>query len=124
LIADQAKSIEQDFAQNLMYQGLSIEQYLETQKFADKDEWITKEVTPTAVKRVKAGLVLAELSKAEKIDATNEELDAHVDMYRAQYANNPEALKQFEQPEVRRDIANRLLTEKTVERLVELNTKK
>jgi len=124
LIADQAKSIEQDFAQNLMYQGLSIEQYLETQKFVDKDEWITKEVTPTAVKRVKAGLVLAELSKAEKIDATNEELDAHVDMYRAQYANNPEALKQFEQPEVRRDIANRLLTEKTVERLVELNTKK
>ncbi len=123
LIADQMKSIEQDFERNLMYQGLSIDQYIETQKFADKDEWLEKEVKPTAIKRVKAGLVLAELSKVEKIEATNAELEAHVDMYKQQYANNPEALKQFEDPEVRRDIANRLLTEKTVERLVELNRK-
>jgi DNA polymerase (family 10) len=34
-----------------------------------------------------------------------------------------EALKQFDQPEARRDIANRLLTEKTVDLLVELNKK-
>ncbi len=122
LVEDQAKSIEQDFERNLMYQGMNLDQYLETQKFKDKDEWLEKEVKPTAVKRVKAGLVLAELSKAEKIEATNEELDAHVELYKKQYGNNPEALKQFEDPEVRRDIANRLLTEKTVDRLVELNT--
>lgn len=121
LIADQAKYIEQDFERNLMYQGLSIDQYLETQGFKDKEDWLEKEVKQTAIKRVKAGLVLAELSKAEKIEATNDELDAHVDMYKKQYANNPEALKQFEDPEVRRDIANRLLTEKTVDRLIELN---
>jgi trigger factor len=92
-----------------------------TQKFKDKDEWLEKEVKPTAVKRVQAGLALAELSKVEKIDATNEELEAHIDLYRAQYAKNAEVLKQFDDPEVRRDIANRLLTEKTVDRLVELN---
>ena len=121
LIDDQSKSIEQDFERNLMYQGLTIDQYLETQKFKDKDEWTKKEITPAATKRVKAGLVLAELSKVEKIEATNAELDAHVDLYKKQYANNPDALKQFEDPEVRRDIANRLLTEKTVERLLQLN---
>jgi trigger factor len=121
LIADQAKSIEQDFERNLTYQGLSLDQYLVTQKFKDKDEWLEKEVKPTAVKRVQAGLALAELSKVEKIDATNEELEAHIDLYRAQYAKNAEVLKQFDDPEVRRDIANRLLTEKTVDRLVELN---
>lgn len=124
LIADQAKSIEQDFERNLTYQGMTIDQYLQAQKFDDKDQWIEKEVTPTAVKRVQAGLVLAELSKVEKITATDDELEAHVQMYRTQYANNAEALKQFEDPEVRRDIANRLLTEKTVELLVELNAKK
>jgi trigger factor len=123
LIDDQSKSIEQDFERNLMYQGLSIEQYLETQKFKDKDEWIKKEVTPAAIKRVKAGLLLAELSKVEKIDASSDELATHINLYRTQYANNPEALKQFEEPEVQRDIANRLLTEKTVDRLLELNTK-
>ena len=123
LIADQEKSIEQDFERNLMYQGLTIDQYLTTQKFKDKDEWLAKEVKPTAIKRVKAGLVLAELSKLEKIEATSAELDAHVELYKKQYANNTDALAQFDNPEVRRDIANRLLTEKTVDRLVDLNTK-
>jgi len=123
LIADQVKSIEQDFTNNLMYQGLSLDQYLENKGFESKQAWIDSEVKEAAEKRVKSGLVLAELSKVEKIEATTVELDAHVDKYRQQYANNAEALKQFDQPEVRRDIANRLLTEKTVDRLVELNTK-
>lgn len=123
LVADQAKSIEQDFVNNLMYQGLTIEQYLENKGFESKEKWLETEVHDVAVKRVQAGLVLAELSKVEKIEASTAELDNHVEMYKKQYANNVEALKQFEQPEVRRDIASRLLTEKTVERLVELNTK-
>lgn len=124
LVADQSKSIEQDFANNLMYQGITIDQYIENKGFKSREDWLENEVKAVATKRVQAGLVLAELSKSEKIEATTAELDAHVDMYKQQYANNAEALKQFEQPEVRRDIANRLLTEKTVDRLVELNTKK
>ena len=66
---------------------------------------------------------MAELSKQEKIEATTVELDARVESFKMQYGKNPDALKQLEQPEVRRDIANRLLTEKTVDRLVELNKK-
>ncbi len=123
LIIDQIQSIEQDFTQNLMYQGLSLDQYLENKGFESKQAWIDSEVKAIAEKRVKSGLALAELSKVEKIEATTIELDAQVDKFKQQYANNAEALKQFENPEVRRDIANRLLTEKTVERLVELNTK-
>ncbi len=124
LVADQMKSIEQDFAQNLMYQGLSLDQYIETSAFKDQDEWRENEVKPSATMRVKAGLALSELSKAEDITASDAEIDSHVALYKQQYANNPEALKQFDTPEVRRDIANRYVTEKTVERLVELNTKK
>lgn len=121
LIDDQARSIEQDIQQNLMYQGMTLDQYVVTQKFKDQDEWKKKEVMPAAEKRVKAGLALAELSKELKIEATSEELAEHINLYKQQYGNNPEALKQFDQPEVQRDIANRLLTEKTVEKLVELN---
>lgn len=123
LVADQAKSIEQDFTNNLMYQGLSLDQYIDNKGFESKQAWLDSEVKEAAERRVKSGLVLAELSKVEKIEATTIELDAKVDTYKQQYANNAEALKQFEQPEVRRDIANRLLTEKTVDRLVELNKK-
>lgn len=123
LVKDQEKSIEQDFVQNLAYQGASLDQYLENKQFTTKEEWLDKEVHPAAEKRVKAGLLLAELSKELKVEATSEELAEHINMYRTQYGNNPEALKQFEDAEVQRDIANRLLTEKTVDALVALNTK-
>ena len=120
---DQADSIERDMMQNLMYQGLTLDQYLENKGFENKEQWIKTEVNEAAEKRVQAGLVLAELSKAEKIDATNEELEEHVNLYKQQYVNNPQMVAQFDQPEARRDIANRLLTEKTVTRLLELNAK-
>jgi trigger factor len=122
-VKDQERSIEQDFVQNLAYQGVSLDSYLETQGFKTKEEWLDKEVRTVAESRVKAGLALAELNKELKIDASREELEAHINLYKQQYANNKEALKQFDEPEVQRDIANRLLTEKTVEKLVELNTK-
>jgi trigger factor len=124
LVKDQAESIERDMTQNLMYQGLTLDQYLENKGFENKEKWLETEVKEAAEKRVQAGLVLAELSKVEKIEATNQELDDHVAMYKQQYAKNPQMVEQFDQPEARRDVANRLLTEKTVERLVELNTKK
>jgi trigger factor len=121
LVNDQMGSIEQDFERNLLYQGLSIDSYLSTHDFKDKDDWREKEVKPTAVRRVQAGLVLAEITDKEKITATDAEIDEHVEVHKQQYANNPDALKQFETPEVRRDIANHFITEKTIERLLELN---
>jgi trigger factor len=124
LLSDQAESIERDMTQNLMYQGLTLDQYLDNKGFESKEKWLETEVREAAENRVKAGLVLAELSKEEKIEATSQELDEHVAQYKAQYANNPQMVAQLDQPEARRDIANRLLTEKTVDRLVELNTKK
>ncbi len=121
LVTDQMRSIEQDFTQNLMYRGVDLHTYLEANGFKDEDEWREKEVKPTAVKRVQAGLVLNELSKAENITATDAEIDEHVEVHKKQYANNPEVLKQFETEGVRRDIANHFITELTIERLVELN---
>jgi trigger factor len=123
LVKDQEGSIETDMAQNLMYQGLSLDMYLENKGFKTKEEWLDKEVRPVAEMRVKAGLVLAELSKELKIEASTEELEEHVNTYKKQYANNPQLVQQLDTPDARRDIANRLLTEKTVEKLVELNTK-
>ena len=121
LIEDQVRSIERDFEQNLLYQGLTIDSYLTQNKFKDIEEWRKKEVRPTALKRVKAGLVLAELTTTEKISATAAEIDEHVEVHKQQYLNNPEVLKQFETEEVRRDIGNHFVTDKTIERLVTLN---
>lgn len=121
LVNDQMRSIEQDFSQNLMYRGLDLHTYLEANGFKDEDDWREKEVKPAATRRTQAGLALNELSKVENITATDAEIDEHVNVHKQQYLNNPEVLKQFETPEVRRDIANHYITEKTIERLVELN---
>jgi len=121
LVEDQMRSIEQDFAQNLAYRGLDLDTYLTTNGFPNEEEWRKKEVRPAAERRTQAGLILSELSKAENISATEEEIDEHVAIHRKQYESNPETLKQFDTPEVRRDIANHYITEKTIERLAELN---
>lgn len=123
LVKDQEGSIETDMTQNLMYQGLTLDMYLDNKGFKSKEDWLDKEVQPVAEMRVKAGLVLAELSKELKVEASTDELEEHVAMYKKQYANNPQLVKQLDTPDARRDIANRLLTEKTVEKLVELNAK-
>lgn len=123
LLKDQAESIERDMTQNLAYQGINLDQYLQNKGFENREKWLANEVHEAAKKRVQAGLVLAELSKREKIEASTKELDDHVELYRKQYANDPQMLAQFDQPEARRDIANRLLTEKAVDRLVKLNIK-
>jgi len=120
---DQIRSLEQDLSQNLMYRGQTIEQYFEEKGFADRDAWVKAEAEEAADNRIKAGLVLAELSKELKIEASADELAAHLNQYRTQYANNPEMAKRFDEPEIQREVANRLITEKTVDELLKLNTK-
>ena len=44
-------------------------------------------------------------------------------MFKMQYQNNPQVTAQFENPAVIQDIENRLATEKTVNRLMEINAK-
>ena len=124
LIDDQISSLEQDMMQNLTYQGLSLEQYFSAQKFTNRDDWLKREVRPAATKRVQAGLVLAELSKVLKIEATSDELAENLNQYREQYKSDAETLKRFDEPETQRDVANRLITEKTIDKLVTLNVKK
>ncbi len=122
LMQDQIRSIEQDMTQNLMYRGLTLENYLTEKNFKDKEEWIETEVKEAAERRVKAGLVLAELSKELKVEATEEELLEKMNQLGAQYPSD-EVHEQLKSPEAQRDIANRLLTDKTILKLVELNTK-
>lgn len=120
LVKDQMRSIEQDMTQNLMYQGMNLDMYLESKK-QTKEEWLDSEVKDAATKRVKAGLVLAELSKVAKVTATDEELTAKVNEYQQMYGNK--SGQDFTTPELQRDIANRLLTDKTIDLLVDANTK-
>ncbi len=123
LIDDQLRSIEQDLMQNLSYRGLTMDSYLKTQGFKDKADWQKKEARPAAEKRVKAGLVLAELSKELGVEVSREELDRQISTFKQQYGKDAKLAARFDDPNVHRDIANRMITDKTIDKLVELNSK-
>ena len=118
---DQIRSIEQDLRQNLMYRGQSIDQYYEQQGFKDRDEWLKAEGNNVAEQRVKTGLVIAELSKVEKIEASTAELAERTQALKQQYSSQPDMAKRLDEPDSQRSIANQVITEKTIDRLVELN---
>ena len=123
LIDDQMRSIEQDLMQNLSYRGLTMDSYLKAQGFKDKADWQKKEARPAAEKRVKAGLVLAELSKELGVEVSREELDRQISTFKQQYGKDAKLAARFDDPNVHRDIANRMITDKTIDKLVELNSK-
>lgn len=123
LIDDQLRSIEQDLMQNLSYRGLTMDSYLKAQGFKDKADWQKKEARPAAEKRVKAGLVLAELSKELGVEVGREELDRQISTFKQQYGKDAKLAARFDDPNIHRDIANRMITEKTIDKLVELNSK-
>ena len=121
LLEDQKQSIELDMQQNLMYSGLSLEDYLERMG-KTREEWLEKDVKEAAEMRVKSGLALAELSKVEKVESSLEELDARIAQLKEQYGNSKEIAKQLSSDDVRRNLANQILTEKTIDLLVKFNS--
>lgn len=121
LLEDQKRSIEMDMQQNLMYSGLSLEDYLERMG-KTREEWLEKDVKEAAEMRVKSGLALAELSKVEKVKSDTKELDARIAQLKEQYGNSKEIQKQLSSDDVRRNLANQILTEKTIDLLVKFNS--
>ncbi len=121
LLEDQKRSIEMDMQQNLMYSGLSLEDYLERMG-KTHEEWLEKDVKEAAEMRVKSGLALAELSKVEKVKSDTKELDTRIAQLKEQYGNSKEVQKQLSSDDVRRNLANQILTEKTIDLLVKFNS--
>ena len=73
---------------------------------------------PTAEQGVKTGLVLSEIADKENIQVTPEELEIRIQILKGQY-QDPAMQAELDKPESRRDIASRIITEKTVAKLVD-----
>ncbi len=116
LITEQIDRLEQEQRQNLMYRGQTWQEYLEGEGLTE--ETFRKKMLPGAELRVKAGLVLSEISEVENIDVTPEELEVQLQMLKARY-QDPQMQAELAKPEARRTIASRILTDKTVAKIKE-----
>lgn len=120
LIADQVERDLKELKQSLAQQGLTYDEFVQTEGMTS-EVYEKKVVTPRAEQKVKTSLVLAEVSEAEKLQVTPEELGSRLQLLRQQY-NDPAMQSELEKPEVHRDILSRILTEKTIDKLVEYAT--
>lgn len=116
LITEQLERLEQEARQNLMYRGQTWQEFLEAEGLTE--EAYAKKQRPVAELRVKAGLVLSEISEIEKIDVSPEELEVQLQLLKARY-QDPQMQAELAKPETRRTVASRILTDKTVAKLKE-----
>ena len=121
LIEDQIRFIKQDIEANAKAQGLSFEDYL-NQTGQTEESW-KKQIRELAEARVKASLALQMVAREEKIDVEDEIVDAKINELREVYKKSKEALNNLKDNNVRQDIKNRMVIEKTLNFLVELNSK-
>ena len=121
LIEEQLDRLVKDQKQTLMYRGQTWKEFLEGQGVTEEE--YLKTLRPDAELRVKAGLVLGEIADQEKIDISQEELDIRIQLLMGQYPDK-KMQEELKKPEARREIASRMVSEKTVDKLVAYATAK
>ena len=116
LIDDQMRMIKDDITRNAASQGMTLEDYLK-QAGETEESW-EKQARTIAEARVKASLALQVLARDEKITIKDEVVEAKIAELREIYKKSPEALKNLKDPNVKMDIRNRMVIEKTIDFIV------
>ena len=93
MVESEIDNMLKDIEQRLSYQGLKLEQYL--QMMGKTEEEMKKEYEPQAIDAIKSRLALEAVIKAEKIEATDEEIDEKLKEMAKNYGkeNDEEFLK-------------------------------
>ena len=107
MVDTQVNRMDEDFAQRLQQQGLSVEQYFQyTGMTADM---IMEEMKPEAVKRIQSRLVLEAVVKAENIETSEEDFEAELKKMAETYKMELDQIKEFmgdyEKKQIKEDLA-------------------
>ncbi len=107
MINTQKEQMLNEFAQQLSYQGLSIDQYFQFSGMTKEKFLETAE--PEAIRRIKSRLVLEAVAKAENIEVSDDDLNAELEKMAETYQMEPDKLKDMvgdeEKKAIRLDIA-------------------
>jgi trigger factor len=115
LVNDELEKRLRDLKMNLSYRGQTLAEFL-VEEGNTEEEYIEKVLKPEAEERLKASIVLSEISEIENIPLTDEEVDFRIQLMKSQY-QDPQSQAELSKPDAKRDIASRLLAEKTIQKL-------
>jgi trigger factor len=120
LVEEQIERIENEEKQNLVYRGQTWEEHLKAEGVTAEEH--KEQKRDAATSRVQIGIILSEIAEAEKITVEPKEFDARIKAMKTQYKDDA-AQAELDKPEVQRDILARMITEKTINKLVDYATK-
>lgn len=107
MIAYNQEKMYDEMAQSMMYQGLSMDQYLKLVKTTK--EQMLERMKPDAIARIKSGLVLDAIVDAENITPTDEEIEEELQNMASAYQMELEKIKELlgerEMKSVKKDLA-------------------
>lgn len=107
-----------EFKRSLTYRGQTYKEFLEGEGQTE-EEYEASTLRPRAEKAVKISILLSEVAKAEKLQLEEGELEAQIAALKGQY-QDPAMQAELAKPESQRDIASRMLTQKTIDKIKEL----
>ncbi|MCA9324023.1 trigger factor [Candidatus Saccharibacteria bacterium] len=113
LVEEQKQMVVQEVRQNVVQRGMTFEEMLASIGKTE-EEYLESEVTPEAVRRVKAGLMLSEIADNEGIVVEPDALEARIQALKGQYRDS-QMQEELDKPENRREINARMRTEKVIE---------
>lgn len=115
MIENQINNMINDFAQNMSYQGMTLDLYLKyTGQTLDQ---MKEQYRERAVKQVNAGLVIDAIAKAEGIEASPEEVELHLVDMSKKYNMELDKLKELISDAEMEGIKKQLAFEKTIQML-------
>ena len=114
LVEEQLDRMEAEEKQNLLYRGQTWKEHLESEGVSEAEH--RKRLKEDAELRVKAGLVLTEIAELEKVMVKPEELEVRMQLLKGQY-QDAKMQAELDKPESRREIASRLMSEKTLDKI-------
>jgi len=118
LIESELDKMIHELKHDFEHQGLKFEDYLTSVKKSEED--LRKSFLPRAEKRVKTALIIRQIAQAEKIAATDQEIDSELNKSREAQKGNEEMLKQIDLPDYRSFVKNVITNQKVIDQLFKL----
>ena len=116
MVEHEIEHMLREFEQNLAYQGLTLEKYMEILNMKEED--IKAQFRDTAIKDIKLRLALEYVQKTENIEASEEDIDARVSELAKAYGKEEEIDSFKANPNIREYMKAQLKQEKVLEFLV------
>ncbi len=117
MVETQTENMMDDFANRLAQQGMSMEQYMQFTGMTK--EKLMEQMKPDALKRIQSGLILEAIAEAEKIEVSEEDVEAEIGKMAEMYGMEVDKLKELFPESEWENMKKDLAIQKAVDLIVE-----